>query len=243
MKAKIISRQMDVNTGRLRYASFLTVLIICALFLAARLVYLCIADPKRFPINKVKIVASYHHITHRDLEGILNKYWDASFFSLPVGKLYAELTDFEWTDRVQIERIWPDTLKIILVEKVPVATWNSAMLTAEGELFNEGGKPDNKLPHLSGPANQQKEVLQVYKKMSKILSTYGLHAASLDWRDNQAWEVTLANGIQLRLGKRDLETRITRFCKAYPAVFAEKSDRLTSVDLRYPRGMAVHWKK
>lgn len=234
---------MDVDTGRLRYASFLTVLVICALFLVARLVYLYVADPKRFPINTVKIAASYHHITHKDLEAVLIKYLDSSFFSLPVGKLYTDLAAFDWANQVQIERIWPDTLKITLVEKIPTATWNDAMMTEEGELFNNGGRLDSALPHLSGPANQQKEVLQVYKKMSKILSIYGLHAASLEWRDNRAWELILTNGVQLRLGKRDLETRITRFCKAYPAVFAEKSDQLTSVDLRYPRGMAVQWKK
>lgn len=57
--------------------------------------------------------------------------------------------------------------------------------------------------------------------MSKILSIYGLHASSLELRDNHAWELGLDNGVQLRLGKRDLEKRISRFCKAYPAVFAE----------------------
>lgn len=160
-----------------------------------------------------------------------------------MGKLYADLISFDWANQVQIERIWPDTLKITLAEKIPIATWNDAMMTEEGELFNNGGRLDSSLPHLSGPVNQQKEVLQVFKKMSKILSIYGLHAASLEWRDNRAWELTLANGVQLHLGKRDLETRITRFCKAYPAVFAEKSDQLASVDLRYPRGMAVQWKK
>ncbi len=114
---------------------------------------------------------------------------------------------------------------------------------AKGEIFNQGGVlTDSSLPHLTGPANQQKEVLQVYKKMSKILSIYGLHAAALEWRDNHAWELTLANGLRLRLGKRDLEMRIIRFCKAYPAVFAERAEQLVSVDLRYPRGMAVNGK-
>ena len=62
-------------------------------------------------------------------------------------------------------------------------------------------------------------------------------------RDNQAWELTLRNGVELHLGKRDLEKRLLRFCKAYPAVFAEKLNLLSSVDLRYARGMAVQWKQ
>ncbi len=233
-----------MQTGRWRYTSFLMILFVCALFLAARLIYLYLADSQRFPIHTVKIVASYHHISHKQLETVLANYLDSSFFSLPVRKLYTDLAALDWTQSINIERIWPDTLKITLLEKTPMATWNNMMLTENGELF-DGGHTENEmvLPHLKGPVNQQQEVLQVYKKMSKILSIYGLQAASLEWRDNQAWELKLANGVQVHLGKRDLELRITRFCKAYPAVFAEKVEQLTSVDLRYPRGMAVQWKK
>ena len=99
------------------------------------------------------------------------------------------------------------------------------------------------LPHLLGPESQQKEVLQNYEKLSKLLSTYGLSASALKLRKNQAWELSLTNGILLRLGKQDMELRLRRFCKAYPAVFADKPEQLSSVDLRYARGMAVQWKQ
>lgn len=234
---------MGAETGRLRNTGFLMFLVAAAFILAAKLLYSYASDPQRFPINTVKIVASYQHITHKQLESILTGYLSSSFFTLSVHRLYADLAALDWANKVQIERLWPDTLKITLVEKIPVATWNDGLMTEEGEIFNKGGAlSDSSLPHFIGPINQQKEVLQVYKKMSKILSIYGLHAAALEWRNNHAWELTLANGLQLHLGKRDLDTRIIRFCKAYPAVFAERADQLASVDLRYPRGMAVQWK-
>ena len=90
---------------------------------------------------------------------------------------------------------------------------------------------------------QQTDVLQIYQKLSKLLSIYGLHAASLQLRDNQAWELSLTNGIRLYLGKQDLEERLQRFCRAFPAIFADKPEQLLSVDLRYAHGLAVHWKQ
>ena len=235
---------MSVETGRLRYASLLTLLIVCALVLAARLIYLFLADVQRFPISTVKVAANYQHITRKQLETVLTNYLDTSFFSLPVRRLHADLLALDWSDQVYIERIWPDTLKITLVEKEPVAVWNDAMMTVTGELFNIGKEiTETNLPRLSGPAHQQIDVLQLYQKLSKLLSMYGLQAASLQLRDNQAWDLSLTNGIQLRLGKRDLEKRVLRFCKAYPAVFADKPELLTSVDLRYARGMAAQWQQ
>lgn len=235
---------MAAGTGRLRYASLLALLIVCALLLTARIIYLYLADSQRFPISTVKVVANYQHITRKQLESVLSHYLNSSFFSLPVRRLRTDLLALDWTDKVSIERIWPGTLKITLVEKLPVAIWNDSLMTATGNLFNSGkDQAEMNLPMLSGPPQQQMDVLQIYQKLSKLLATYGLQAASLKLRDNQAWELSLNNGVRLRLGKRDLENRVLRFCKAYPVVFAEKSEQLKSVDLRYAHGMAVKWKE
>ena len=235
---------MAGETGQLRYATLLTVLIVSALSLIAHLTYLFLSDGRNFPIATVKVTANYQHITREKLSSVLSNYRNASFFSLPVKQLRQELTDIPWSDSVVVERVWPDTLKIILTEKEPVAVWNDDLMTASGDLFNVGHEIDApELPRLMGPEHQQTEVLQIYQKLSKLLSIYGLQPASLKLRDNQAWELTLRNGVELHLGKRDLEKRLLRFCKAYPAVFAEKLNLLSSVDLRYARGMAVQWKQ
>lgn len=228
-----------------RSTTLLMFLIVFALLLSARLVYLFVSDAQRFPITTVKIAASYEHINRKQLESILSNYLGSSFFTLSISRLTSELMQLDWTKEVSIEREWPDILKIRVEEKMPAAIWNNVLMTSEGELFNVGNeqKLDLKLPRLSGPENQQLDVLQIYQKLSKLLAKYGLNASTLQLRDNQAWELTLSNGVQLYLGKRDLEERLLRFCKAYPIVFAEKPDQLSSVDLRYARGMAVQWKQ
>lgn len=239
---------MGEITRRSRYIGFLTLLIVFALLLVTRLVYLYLADSQRFPINTVKITANYQHVERKQLESVLENYGNESFISLPVERLKADLTALTWVSDVAIERTWPDTLKIKLIEKIPVAIWNNSLMTEDGQLFNvseldlDKQARDYALPRLSGPNGQQLDVLQNFQKLSKLLSSYGIRAVSLTMRDNQALELGLPNGVQLRLGKRDLDKRVIRFCKAYAAVFAEKTELLESVDLRYAHGMAVQWK-
>ncbi|HAZ7572350.1 cell division protein FtsQ/DivIB [Legionella sp. PATHC032] len=235
---------MEVNSVGLRYLTIMGLLILSALLLAGRLGYLYLADAERFPITTIKVAATYEHITHKELENVLAKYLDASFFLLSVKGLQSELNSMSWIDTAYVERVWPDTLKIKLTEKKPVAIWGDALMTRDGKLFNQGSVPsDLDIPKLKGPQSQQLEVLQVYEKLSKILSSYGLNAAGLYLRDNQSWVLLLNHGVKIYLGKKELEERLLRFCKAYPAVFAEKADQLAGVDLRYPRGMAVQWKQ
>lgn len=226
------------------YVGLLLFLIVVGLLLVVRLGYVYLSDANRFPVTTIKVAASYQHVTHKELEGILAKHLDASFFSLPVTRLQNELNALHWIDTVYIERVWPNTLKIKLVEKKPVAVWHKTLMTEDGKLFDGGENlSDFDLPRFYGPESSQLEVLQTYQKLSKILTGYGLTAFGLHLRDNQSWVIVLASQIKIYLGKKDLEERLLRFCKAYPAVFAEKADQLASVDLRYPRGMAVQWKQ
>jgi cell division protein FtsQ len=238
------TKDREVKSSGLHYTGILLLLIVSALVLAGRLGFMYLADNDRFPVNTIKVAASYQHVIHKEIETILAKYLNISFFSLPVTRLQNELNTINWIDKVYVERVWPDTLKIRLVEKKPVAIWGDSLMTEDGKLFNQGTiSADSHMPRLKGPLDQQLEVLQVYEKLSKILSDYGLTASGLHLRDNQAWVLILGNGVKIYLGKKELETRLERFCKAYPAVFAQKADQLASVDLRYPRGMAVQWKQ
>jgi cell division protein FtsQ len=194
------------------------------------------------------MVANYKHVTREQLEAVLKHFDQEGFFSISVAQLREELSTIPWVKAVQVSHVWPDTLKIKLIEKKPVAIWNQQLMMRDGELF-EGTVSDwqqeaeEALPRLSGPKDQQRDVLQMFQKLSKLLLTYGLRANSLVLRDNQSWELKLANGVVLRLGKRDIERRILRFCQAYPVVFADKIDHLSAVDLRYVHGMAAQWKE
>lgn len=232
------------TTGDLRYVSLLWGLIFSAVFLALRLGYWYLSDANYFPITTIKVAANYEHVTHKELEKILEKYGNNSFYSVSVHALQNELNSINWVEKSTVERVWPDILKIQLVEKKPIAIWGDALITERGELFSKGMIPkDINLPKLDGPLSQQEEVLQIYEKLSKIVSMYGLNATGLYLRENQSWVLLVGNNVTIYLGKKDIEARLLRFCKAYPAVFAQKAEQLASVDLRYPRGMAVQWKQ
>ncbi|NCT56668.1 MAG: FtsQ-type POTRA domain-containing protein [Legionella sp.] len=233
------------SAGQLPFSTRLACLIVCACLLAGRLVYVGVADAARFPVQTVQIEATYEHITRETLEAILSPHLKQSFLLLSTQQLKKELLALDWCKSVNVRRSWPGILKVTLNEHQPMAVWNHTYITSDGILFNQGKVMEGEYSgtYLYGPKEQQHEVLQTYEKLSKLLLKYGLNIASLALRNNQAWELELTNGVTLRLGKQDLERRLQRFCRAYPAVFGDKPELLSSVDLRYARGMAVQWKQ
>jgi len=230
----------EAISGGIRYTGRLIGLLVLAIGLLSRLIYVWLSDSSQFPINTIKVTASYEHISRQNLEAILSSYVHTSFFVLRVERLRDELLAMAWSDKVNVERIWPDTLKITVVEKTPVAIWNNAFITAEAKVVEENRAPiETDLPRLIGPDGSEKNVLQMYQNLSKLLVAYDLKVFSLQLRDNHAWELVLSNGILVRLGKKDIETRLQRFAKAYTSVFADKVGNMLRADLRYEHGMAV----
>lgn len=225
-----------------KHTGLLIGLIVCALFLAYRLIFIFFSDSSRFPINTIKITAVYKQIERKDLEKILINYNQQSFFSLSRKKLRQDLLAIPWAQEVTVEKIWPDTIKIQLIEKSPVAFWNKNFITEDGHIYDtKCQQSDFFLANLSGPDNQQLKVLQIYQKLSKLLTKQGLEVSSLKLNDNNTWELSLSNGIRLYLGQQDLEKRLERFLQAYSLLFHNKKVDSCHVDLRFQHGMTVRW--
>jgi cell division protein FtsQ len=217
-------------------------LLICACFLIGRLVYIYLGDPVRFPINTIKVIANYKHMSHGALEAILSQYRETSFFTFPVHQLDNALQQLPWTAEVNIERQWPDTIILTLKEKQAIATWNGEILTDNGDSIQDKNAllESQQLPHLYGPSQNMAQVLATYQQINALLTQNNLKMTTLVQRDNHAWEATLANGIILKLGKQFPLERTARFCKAYPLLI-ERAQPISSVDLRYTKGLAVKW--
>lgn len=233
----------DIQEETWVYFSKLAALIFIAVILLARAVWLFLGDTEHFPINTVQIKANYRCMDHKKVQRILEPHLQYSFFTLSPKRLRQDLLKLSCVRQVHIEREWPDKLILQLEEQTPFVRWNNLFMAKDGEIFS--GYESNEtlaLPQLNGPPGTESKVLAQYKNLSKILSDYGLSASIVTLRENGAWELILTNALLVRLGKNDIEERLTRFAKSYHALEAEQNTVPESVDLRYPRGMAVKWR-
>lgn len=64
----------------------------------------------------------------------------------------------------------------------------------------------------------------------------------LELTPGQTWRLTLDNGIKLRVGHKDVLTRLADFVKVYTKIIRDREHDVDYVDLRYGNGLAVRWK-
>ena len=167
-----------------------------------------------------------------------------SYFATDLADIKAELEQRPWVDSAAVKRVWPGRLEIDIREKKPLAYWSDGRLVSRaGELF----APPNphvagNLPMLSGPDEQVREVISMARTMSDKLFAYGLGFAGLSLEQRGAWTLTLSNGIEVVLGRDQVEERFERFIAVYENRLAARVDEVSRIDARYSNGVAVQWK-
>ncbi|NHB88587.1 cell division protein FtsQ [Photorhabdus tasmaniensis] len=202
-------------------------------------------DANRLPISKLVVTGERHYTTNDDIrQAILSLGQPGTFMTQDVNIIQQRIERMPWIRQVTVRKQWPDELRIHLVEYVPYARWNdSQMLDAEGLVFSIPAEWEAKsnFPMLYGPQGSEKEVLDGYRAMAKLLAANKLKLKVAAMTARRSWQLTLDNDIRLKLGRMDTTGRIKRFIELYPLLQQNTKKRVDYVDLRYDSGAAVGW--
>src|SRR3990167_3485434 len=97
-----------------------------------------------FPIAVVKVEAEYHYLSPKELPQAISRviFGDASsndsasFLTVDTRSLKSQLQDIAWIQSVDVQKIWPETLKIRINEKKVMAQWGKeGLLSDKEEIF------------------------------------------------------------------------------------------------------------
>lgn len=205
-----------------------------------------LADEKSLPLNALVLTGNIKHVSLDEVRAILVAQQDRlNFFTLEIAEIQYQLEQIPWVYSVSIRKRWPDMLKIHIVEQSIVAVWNDrALLNRFGEIIN--ADPDSlrsKKVSLYGDDTLVVDILTSYKKIHQLLKVDNLEIDSLTIDKRHSSELTLDNGIVLRLGQEQHLDRIERFLSLFPLIRKKYSlENIAYVDLRYDTGLAVGWK-
>jgi cell division protein FtsQ len=145
--------------------------------------------------------------------------------------------------QVAVRKQWPGTLVVVVTEHSPVAVWNSDfLLNKKGEVFQAPlAQLKTKLPQLAGPTGSEQDALTMFHQLQSLLALHQFEASRLAVSPRFSWQLTLSNGIELKLGREDTLKRVQRFIDLYPSISKHKTEAIEQVDLRYDTGVAVRF--
>ncbi|EGY52444.1 cell division protein FtsQ/DivIB [Neisseria shayeganii] len=227
------------NAGALkRINNGLYVLVVLSL-LAAAVVWMM--NSPYFPIKSVKIDGQLQRLDAAQLQQTAQRHIRGNIFKADLHAAREAFEALPWVAEVEIRRMWPDTVQIQVSERQPVARWEGGgLVDSEGRAFD--APTDEPFPVFSGATGARKIMVEEYDRFRAILEPTGLKIERLDYGQRAARTLTLDNGLVLRLGRLDAESRLRRFVQAWHEVLHSRADSVRYVDLRYKDGFAVRYR-
>ena len=218
-----------------RYAGALAALAVLGMLLAAAL------DQ---PVRSIVIDGPFQRVAAVEVQQAALAALKGGIVSADLDRLRKAVEALAWVDRARVQRLWPDRIRIEIVEQQAAARWGEdSLLNTRGELFASGVRlVPPELPRLDGPEGSEEQVAQRYLAIQDRLSRLGFQVAALRLDARGAWEFDLSTGVTVRLGRRQVDERMDRFVQFGAPVIAGRAAEVRYVDMRYSNGFAIGWR-
>ena len=196
------------------------------------------------PIRSIQLVGNFEYLDQREVESDLQGYIGQGFFSLDIHHLRQLLAEKPWTESVSVRRIWPDRLRVVIQEKKPVARWNEQQLLSESaRVYLADTGEFAHLPLVHAVNHPPAWVFAQFKRLQARFDEVDERLVSLRVDSRGAFDVELINGLQIKLGREDIDHKIDRLARIYQQQILPRREQIERLDLRYSNGFAVAWKK
>jgi cell division protein FtsQ len=207
------------------------------------LVALALALALDRPLQRVLVEGSFQRVSPPEIEAAVIEVARGGLASVDLEEVRERIERIDWVDQCVVQRRWPDTLRVLVVEQVAAARWNdTGLLNARGELFLRNARyVPPELPLLEGPDGSEGIVAQLYLDAQGRLLEAGVRLTGVRLDERGAWELELANGVEVRLGRLAVTDRLDRFIRLASPLVAKRAAEIGYVDMRYTNGFAVGW--
>ncbi len=247
----------------------MTLMLLLASFVV---VFYWLNKPESFLFKKIELVNQLENQKADELQKVAEKSVEAGFFSLNVADFTQKLQyQLPWVKSVSVKKIWPNKLRIFIIEHKPIVRWisveenknellsndliwvkNYQLLSDQAIVFRPNltikqKEKFSQLVLLFGTENSAKKVLSECLAMNKKLMTIGLGIQQCGINKRRTWSIILVlkNGknIDIKLGKDKIMQKLERFIKIFSGQLKTYINFAQYVDLRYSNGFSIKWNK
>ena len=190
-----------------------------------------------FIIKNIEIIGS-QNLSQDYLKNIINKHNEVNIFNINLPIIYKNIIENSWVKEGYVEIVLPDTIKIKILEKKPVAIWQNKngnkLVTLNGEVITNGNVNHfkNIFPIIKG--HKAKENISSILKILDTNKELAKNIWSLSFINQRRWDLHFNQGLTVRLPSKDVFIawkKIVKLQQNYNVL----NLRLTEIDLRNPK--------
>ena len=189
-----------------------------------------------FTIKNIEVLGA-NHLDKDDIIKIVRTYNNVNIFKVNIKDIYRKIKNNTWIKKASIQVIYPNTIKILLTEKKPIAIWQNRygnnLITETGDVILEKNLDNFKvyLPIIIGDNanNNIHSILNIFSSNKDFFK----NVWSLTFINERRWDVHFNQGLTIRLPSKNVGKaweKVVHLDQNYNIL----SLGLTEIDLRNP---------
>ena len=155
-----------------------------------------------------------NNLQKKDILKIINDKEYKTIFDVDLFKIHNNLLLNEWIETVKIERTLPSSIKIQIIEKNPVAIWQTKLgnklITEDGSIISNANVTafKDRLPIIIGEGANKNAfiILQILRKNPDLYN----NVWSISYINKRRWNVHLKQGVIVLLPKKQIHAAWTK---------------------------------
>ena len=204
-----------------------------------------------FDIHHIEVTGDTSFTNVGALEKTLWEKLNGNYFFADLDPMRAAVEEVPWVASAKVERLWPDTIRVEIEKRRPIAIWGGTRLISDrGEIFalkNLDTPEAQGLPSFSGPDAMAHEVVEMYGPLSVTVEKLGAKIRDLSVTDRGSWSVVIEGGdipsTKIELGRNTRDSRVQDRLELVAAHYQEVSRMMGgppgSIDARYVNAFAA----
>lgn len=191
-----------------------------------------------FAIDQVVVSTAPGHVTRRQIEDVVRHQLRGNVLTLDLAASRLAFLGLPWVREARLQRDWPGTLTVDIVEHEAIAVWqDGGLVNREGDVFQ--GATEAELPVFGGPPGSSRLVAARYAAVQGALAKVGLTPRAIEMSSRHTWHVDLQDGPRIEFGQMPDLSTLEHFLATYPQHVEPLLPRITRIDLRYRNGYAL----
>lgn len=197
--------------------------------------------PVIMPVRQIYLEGKFQYSNPQQLQTIINQYSGVGLLAIDLSQMQSQLQQLPWIKSVNIERRWPDRIRVNVTEKSPyLQLGNDKIISVDGAVFTPASTQQfSNLPMLNIDKVFTPTLFSAYREMEYMLAQHGFELKQFHVNKQGEWTLDLSNDVQIEIGHHKPLFVFERFIAVLPNLNNDPEKQLKSIDLRYENGFAI----
>ena len=210
-----------------------------SLFLLFLLILLLITYKSEYfsyPIDEIVISSKNKKYNERAINTYIETLYDKNLLTIDIDDIQATIISDKWIRDAEITKSFPSSLSIQIIQHIPIATYNSSIITSTGALIKSSDPYDN-LPNIIDYSNDLQSANHILSLSLKNLEKINLIIQKIVIYHSLIKIYT--SDVLLITDKEKFEINLMRLSASFEKINDIYDKKITSIDMRYSNGFAI----